>query len=227
MPIKLYSQEQNTGHTWPKSCKSADPPGCGLFQAKDEILSYVTRHGVRDAGDGNLLVLHSDPRLWVLHVLHEGFNLQHRTAKAGPEPLPRLREALSAARREQKMHRETAGTSSWCTDRSPPPSWVAVTQWSKGPAWPGLSRAARGRRSVSLGDVSPLLGTLREPFHSVRGRALLRVVMVAGSPFPTDSSSIAAHQPPPSPRPRYTGPTWLPPGCPAPASGPLLWPLPS
>ena len=62
---------------------------------------------MRDADDRDLLVLHSDPCVRVLHVLHKGLDLQDRTARVS-----------RAAPREPKMPRGT-----WALRaRSPLPS---------------------------------------------------------------------------------------------------------
>ena len=66
-----------------------------VCSGQGQTARYLTRHGVRDADDRDLLVLHSDPCVRVLHVLHKGLDLQDRTARVS-----------RAAPREQKMPRE-------------------------------------------------------------------------------------------------------------------------
>ena len=56
-------------------------PRLGFVSSHNQDTSHVTCHGVRDTGDQDSLVMHSDSRLWVLHVLHQGFDLQDRTGR--------------------------------------------------------------------------------------------------------------------------------------------------
>lgn len=86
---------------------------------------------MRDAGDQHLLVLHSDPGLWVLHVLHQRFNLQGTSKESGwAAPLQRLSQLPSQHRGIEGHKDEHAERTTWVALGDPhatPPELTACS----------------------------------------------------------------------------------------------------
>lgn len=123
-----------------------------VCSGQGQTARYLTCHGVRDADDRDLLVLHSDPCVRILHVLHKGLDLQDRTTRVS-----------RAAPREQKMPRGT-----WGAYNQKPTAvsghWACRAAHSKGEggdAPGGWGRGAslgqrRGPRGLGLQEAPPL-----------------------------------------------------------------------